>query len=258
MELNRACTILSRQALSEDTLSLTLGVGDMVRTSLRGPGQFVHIRCGEGQLLRRPLSVASWTCAPEGDTLTLIFEIRGAGTAWLARQREGTNLDVLGLLGNGFTLPKGRVLLAGGGIGIPPLLGCAREAGGRATALLGFRSRERDLFSALFAPLCEGVHLCSDDGTLGTPGFVDALLRRELDRDPRYEAILACGPTPMLKAVARVAAEYAIPCQVSLEQRMGCGVGACLVCACDMADGSRKHVCRDGPVFPAEEVNWDA
>ena len=206
MQINRSCAILRRRELSPDTISLTLAVGDMVRSSRKGPGQFVHIRCGEGQLLRRPISVSS--CAVgDPDTLTVVFEVRGAGTAWLARQPEGASLDVLGLLGNGFTLPEGRLLLVGGGIGVPPLLGCAEAAEGRATALLGFRTRERDLFSSSFAPLCEAVHLCSDDGTLGLHGFVDALVRRELGRDPHYDAILACGPKPMLKSVARAAAE---------------------------------------------------
>ena len=88
-------------------------------------------------------------------------------------------------------------------------------------------------------------------------GFVDALVRRELSEDKNYDAVLACGPRPMLRNVARAAQEFGVPCQVSMEERMGCGVGACLVCACDMADGSRKHVCKDGPVFDSREVNWD-
>ena len=87
---------------------------------------------------------------------------------------------------------------------------------------------------------------------------MDALVRQELEKEHHYLGVLACGPKPMLKSVAKVAAEFNVPCQVSMEERMGCGIGACLVCACDMKDGSRKHVCKDGPVFNAEEVDWDA
>ena len=86
---------------------------------------------------------------------------------------------------------------------------------------------------------------------------MDALVRQELEQDRNYDGVLACGPKPMLRNVANVAQEFGIPCQVSMEERMGCGVGACLVCACDMADGSRKHVCKDGPVFDSEEVDWN-
>ncbi len=102
-----------------------------------------------------------------------------------------------------------------------------------------------------------GVRLATDDGSLGHHGFVDALVRQELEKDKNFTAVLACGPKPMLKNVAVVAAEYGVPCQVSMEERMGCGVGACLVCACKMADGTMKHACKDGPVFDGREVDWD-
>ena len=96
----------------------------------------------------------------------------------------------------------------------------------------------------------------SDDGSLGMQGFVDSGVQGILDRGKTFDAILACGPKPMLRSVARVAAERNIPCQVSMEERMGCGVGACLVCACAMQDGTQKHVCKDGPVFDSREVDW--
>lgn len=238
---------------------MVLEVGDMVRISFAAPGQFVHIKCGDGLLLRRPISVCSCQECEPSDLLAVVFEVRGEGTAWLARRPEGHSLDVLGLLGNGFNMKReGRYLLVGGGIGVPPMRGCARYTGGRSTAILGFRSREKAILLDRFREECAKVAVATDDGSLGYHGFVDALVRQELEADRAYDAVLACGPKPMLKSVAKVAAEFGVPCQVSMEERMGCGVGACLVCATPMKDGTVKHVCKDGPVFNAEEVDWDA
>ena len=258
MKVERECKIVSKEQVG-DAVYMTLEVGDMIRASFRAPGQFVHIRCGEGLLLRRPISVCSCMEDEPDDLLSIVFEVRGEGTRWLAGRELGDSLDVLGLAGNGFDLkPEGRYLLVGGGIGIPPMLGCAQYTGGRATAILGGRSRDKIILEDFFREDCAKVLCATDDGSLGHHGFVDALVRRELSEDRGYDGVLACGPKPMLRNVAKVAEEFGIPCQVSMEERMGCGVGACLVCACDMADGSRKHVCKDGPVFDSRELDWDA
>ena len=258
MKVERECKIVSKEQVG-DAVYMTLEVGDMIRASFRAPGQFVHIRCGEGLLLRRPISVCSCMEDEPDDLLSIVFEVRGEGTRWLAGRELGDSLDVLGLAGNGFDLkPEGRYLLVGGGIGIPPMLGCAQYTGGRATAILGGRSRDKIILEDFFREDCAKVLCATDDGSLGHHGFVDALVRRELSEDRGYDGVLACGPKPMLRNVAKVAEEFGIPCQVSMEERMGCGVGACLVCACDMADGSRKHVCKDGPVFDSREADWDA
>ena len=258
MKVERECKIVSKEQVG-DAVYMTLEVGDMIRASFRAPGQFVHIRCGEGLLLRRPISVCSCMEDEPDDLLSSVFEVRGEGTRWLAGRELGDSLDVLGLAGNGFDRkPEGRYLLVGGGIGIPPMLGCAQYTGGRATAILGGRSRDKIILEDFFREDCAKVLCATDDGSLGHHGFVDALVRRELSEDRGYDGVLACGPKPMLRNVAKVAEEFGIPCQVSMEERMGCGVGACLVCACDMADGSRKHVCKDGPVFDSREVDWDA
>ncbi len=258
MKVERECKIVSKEQVG-DAVYMTLEVGDMIRASFRAPGQFVHIRCGEGLLLRRPISVCSCMEDEPDDLLSIVFEVRGEGTRWLAGRELGDSLDVLGLAGNGFDLkPEGRYLLVGGGIGIPPMLGCAQYTGGRATAILGGRSRDKIILEEFFREDCAKVLCATDDGSLGHHGFVNALVRRELSEDRGYDGVLACGPKPMLRNVAKVAEEFGIPCQVSMEERMGCGVGACLVCACDMADGSRKHVCKDGPVFDSREVDWDA
>lgn len=256
MKVERKCRILSREQLG-DAVRLVLSVGDMVRTSQMRPGQFVHIKCGDANLLRRPISICEWTGSKDGDTLTIVFEVRGEGTAWLARRPAGHTVDVLGPLGNGFDAEDGPYLLVGGGIGVPPMLGCAGSSGGTSTAILGFRSKDKAILLDRFEEDCIDVHIATDDGSLGYHGFVDALVRQELEKEHHYQGVLACGPKPMLRSVAKVAAEFGVPCQVSMEERMGCGVGACLVCACDMAGGERKHVCKDGPVFNAEEVDWN-
>ena len=258
MKREHKCKIISKETLG-DAIFMVLEVGDMVRTSFRAPGQFVHINCGHSRLLRRPISVCSCQEDQPEDTLSIAFEVRGEGTAWLARRPVGHSVDVLGLLGNGFDIrPEGRYLLVGGGIGVPPMRGCAQYTGGRSTALLGVRSKEKAALLKLFEGDCAKTLAATDDGSLGHHGFVDELVRQELAQDRAYDGVLACGPKPMLRSVAKAAAGFGVPCQVSMEERMGCGVGACLVCACDMADGARKHVCKDGPGFYAEEVDWDA
>lgn len=257
MKVEQNCTIVAREEMG-DAIYLVLAVGDMVRKSFKGPGQFVHVKCGEGLLLRRPISVCSCQKDIPDDLLSIAFEVRGDGTRWLAQRQVGDKLDVLGLLGNGFPMkPEGRYLLVGGGIGIPPMRGCAQYTQGRSTAILGGRSKDKIILKHCFEEECAKVMVATDDGSLGHHGFVDALVRQKLEQDRGYDAVLACGPKPMLRNVAKAAEEFGVPCLVSMEERMGCGVGACLVCACDMADGSRKHVCKDGPVFDAKEVDWN-
>ena len=252
MPIQKLCTVAEAVRLNEFACSLTLEAEGM---EPQGPDQFVHVKCGHSRLLRRPISI----CDVEGTRLKVVFEVRGEGTAWLAGRREGQSLDVMGLLGNGFPMKReGRYLLVGGGIGVPPMLGCAQYAPGRCTAILGFRSGDRVMLEEQFRSVCSQVQVATDDGSYGFHGYVDALVWRELEGDRGYDAVLACGPRPMLRNVARAAEDFGVRCLVSMEERMGCGVGACLVCACDMADGSRKHVCKDGPVFEAREVDWDA
>lgn len=255
MKVQQRCTIVEAKKLPSGGVSMTFQSHGMA-AQITGPGQFVHVRCGEGLLLRRPISICSWSV--EGDLIRMVFEARGEGTAWLAQRQEGEDLDVLGPLGHGFQMePQGRYLLVGGGIGVPPMLGCAKYADGESTAILGFRSASNAMLLEEFASCCASVRVATDDGSMGHHGFVDALVREELERNPGYTAVLACGPKPMLRSVAKVAEAFGVPCQVSMEERMGCGVGACLVCACKSSDGHQKHVCKDGPVFDSKEVAWD-
>lgn len=258
MPIEQICTIVEAAKLNEYAYSFTLEVGDMVKKEGLMASQFLHIACGEGLLLRRPISVCMVQEDEPQDTARVVFEVRGEGTKWLAQRQVGDKVNVLGPLGNGFTVtPNDRLLLVGGGIGVPPLLGQAAFTAKNSTAVLGFRSADRAMLVEDYRDYCEAVYLCSDDGSLGRHGFVDAQLKDILEKDKNFTAVLACGPKPMLKNVAKVAAEYGVPCQVSLEERMACGVGACLGCAVQMADGTMKHVCKDGPVFDAKEVDWN-
>ena len=257
MPIQQQCTIVSKMPLSGDTYWMALKTGNMVEKTFHAPGQFIHIACPP-HFLRRPISVCTCGSEADGDLVDIVFQVRGEGTRWLAQREDGDTLDVLGLLGNGFTMtPGGRYLLAGGGIGVPPLYGCAQFADGKAHAVLGFRSREQVILAEAFGKICEGVSLCTDDGSVGAKGFVHQQVEEMLRKDNAFTAVLACGPKVMLRAVAQVAAKYGVPCQVSMEERMACGIGACLGCAIPMADGSMKHVCKDGPVFNAEEVDWN-
>lgn len=251
MPIQQSCKIVEAVKLNDFAYSFILEVGAIVPKA----GQFLQIKCGHSRLLRRPISI----CDHGENYLRIVFEVRGDGTEWLSRRKAGNMLDVLGPLGHGFEVSQGeRYLLVGGGIGVPPLLGCARSTVENCTAVLGFRDAAHAMLLDDFRQVCRDVVVTTDDGSLGRHGFVDAAVREMLEKENDFTAILACGPKPMLRSIAKAAEEFDIPCQVSMEERMGCGVGACLVCACDMADGSRKHVCKDGPVFDAQEVDWNA
>lgn len=251
MPIQKSCTVVEAVRLNAFAYSFTLEAEGMTP---EGPDQFVHVKCGHSRLLRRPISICDW----EENLLRIVFEVRGEGTEWLSRRKAGDRLDVLGPLGRGFRMDReGRYLLVGGGIGVPPMLGCAKWTAGRSTAVLGFRSADRAMLSEDFQKSCKEIFLCSDDGSIGRHGFVDAQVRDILEKDKDFIVVLACGPKPMLKNVAAVAAGFGVPCQVSMEERMACGVGACLGCAIQMADGTMQHVCKDGPVFDAGEVDWN-
>jgi len=252
MPTQKLCPVLSAKQIYPGAFAMEVDAGEIARKAL--PGQFVHVRCGDRLLLRRPISV----CDVNGDCMKLVFEVRGEGTKWLSQRRAGDTLDLLGPLGHGFDVSGKKVILAGGGIGVPPLLYAARRCAGEVYVVLGFRSRERAMLLEDFQMLnnVKSLTLASDDGTLGFHGTLKTPLEQIMDRESDFTDVLSCGPKPMLWAVSQVAWEHQVPCQVSMEERMGCGMGACLVCACALADGSMRRVCKDGPVFHAEEVDW--
>lgn len=237
-------------------------LGDYYRLTVTSPqlcalakqGQFLHVLCGE-KTLRRPISIHDVS----GEEITMIYEVKGDGTRWLSERKPGDTLDILGPLGHGFPEVSGKILVVGGGIGVPPMYYTAKCAQ-KADAVLGFRSENKALLTEEFASVCENVKLMSDDGTLGQKGFVAQGVTEMLQQN-QYSAVFACGPKIMLKTTYEAAKACGVPCYVSMEERMGCGIGACLVCAVKLTKNGETymgHVCKDGPVFSGEEVVWDA
>lgn len=250
MPIQKQCAILAHTPLTADIFSMLLDAGELAQAAQ--PGQFVHIRCGEGLLLRRPISI----CDAWDGTLRIVFQVRGTGTAWLAERSVGDTLDVLGPLGNGFDLSgNDPVLLVGGGIGAAPMRFAARRLGDRCQAAFGFRSKAGVILADELEQAGIPVVVATEDGSQGEAGRVDQVVQRLLRENPAL-TVWACGPTPMLKAVSAVTAGEGRRCQVSLEERMACGLGACLTCSCKV-NGHYKRVCKDGPVFQSQEVEWD-
>ena len=226
------------------------------------PGQFVNVRCSEGinALLRRPISICSIDRG--SSTFDVVFQIKGIGTEYLSQKPVGSEVDIIAPLGRGFDISAGdkNIAVIGGGIGIFPLLQLLRESKAPVKkAFLGFRSKDFIVLEEAFRGLADGLYLATDDGSAGYHGVVTDLLVKELEKGS-IDMIYSCGPTPMLKKVAEAAGKNNVKCQVSLEQRMGCGIGACLVCACKTRLGEEweySHVCKDGPVFWSHEVIFD-
>lgn len=247
--------ILKQEALAAHIFRIVLHCPSLTEAAV--PGQFVHI-LPPGFTLRRPISICEIN--KENGTLTIVFEVKGNGTQKIASLRPGETMDVLGPLGHGFTiLPEAKhVVLVGGGIGNPPMLTLAQYYGERATAICGYRTAGIVTLQKEFQESGANPILCTDDGTAGRHALVTEPLK-EILADKKTDMVYACGPRPMLKFVAAVAKKAGVLCEVSMEERMGCGIGACLVCACELEREGKPvmgHVCKDGPVFRAEEVVW--
>lgn len=252
MCVQRNCEIVTSQQISGTSYAITIDAPDMAGRAV--PGQFLHILCDDAGLLRRPISI----CSVSGGHIRFIFDVVGKGTRWLANKKSGM-LDIIGPLGSGYDLQGKRILAIGGGIGVPPMLFAASRAIGMVTAVLGFKTEKQIILHNEFRGLCKQVHITTDDGSFGEKGFVSRPVSRLLETGA-FDSVLACGPRPMLKSITEIAAIHGVDCQVSLEERMGCGVGACLVCACRVkGDKGERYarVCKDGPVFSGSEVVWD-
>jgi dihydroorotate dehydrogenase electron transfer subunit len=222
------------------------------------PGQFVHLRIATGTdfILRRPFSVYR----ARGGTIEVLYQVVGRGTGVLAGAVPGTPMDLIGPLGTGWHIPGGarRALLVAGGLGIAPMGMLVEELARRgATVMLaqGAPTADRLLARELFETLCERTAIATDDGSAGTCGLVTDLVEGMIATE-RPDVVYACGPEPMQRTVAVQAAAAGVPCQVSLERLMACGIGACLSCVVSTVAG-RKRACVDGPVFDAVEVLWD-
>jgi dihydroorotate dehydrogenase electron transfer subunit len=251
------CTVVSQDEIADSIYELTLK-GELVH-QMKEPGQFVHIKVTNGidPLLRRPISIAR--IDQKSSQFTMIYRKEGRGTTLLAEKQSGDEVDILGPLGHGFpieeTSPGETALLVGGGIGVPPLFELSHqlsEKGVRVIHVLGFQTKTAIFYEHEFAELGE-TYVATVDGSYGTKGFVtDVITEKGLSFDTLY----SCGPTPMLKALEMNFSDKKV--FLSLEERMGCGIGACFACVCHTAndkDGhSYKKVCSDGPVFRAGEV----
>ncbi len=246
---SKVCKLVKAGKLTADVYDFVLECPELAEKAISG--QFAQIRL-PGHTLRRPISICG--IDREAGTLRFVFQIRGQGTAELAEFRGGDELEILAPLGNGFPVDKGkRTLLVGGGIGVPPLLGCAAELRENAVAVLGFRTQSVVILERDFQEAGAKALIATDDGSYGFHGLVTELAEQE-----RFEVVFACGPAPMLKAVRALAEQKNVPCYLSLEERMACGIGACLGCAVPLLDEAGNqyfgHVCKDGPVFDSRRV----
>ena len=237
--------ILSNEEVAEKIFRLTVDAPELAEISRAG--QFVQVKISDEFTLRRPLGIASTA----GGKVKIFYRAVGRGTENLSARRAGETLNILGPLGNGYSNFGGKILLVGGGMGLAPLL-CAAEKFS-ADVLIGGRTKDEVTFwQEEFRPHVEKIFITTDDGSYAKKGFVIDLLPEVLATE-NYSAIFTCGPEIMMRGVAKVAAEKNIPCEVSFEKRMACGLGACLSCSIDTVDG-RKKVCKDGPIFDAEKV----
>ena len=247
--LEVTATILENARIADGIYSLTFAVDEKVEVRC---GQFCMIGVG-GFPLRRPIAV----CKAEGERITVCYQLKGAGTRTLSRAyKQGEKLSVLLPLGNGFFVEETekKVAVVGGGVGIFPLISAIRQYAGdkEIYAYMGFRNK---------AAMCmeyemrrgKKLVIATDDGSLGYHGTAVQAFMEDFDK-VKPDVVLACGPIPMLRALKHATSDMGVPVYVSLEERMGCGIGACLVCVCDRTGGEHARVCKDGPVFEIGEV----
>ncbi len=250
-----AAVVLEQQEIATDIFDLWLAtpIADTAK-----PGHFVNLYPRDAStLLPRPISICE--VDQEHKKIRLVYRIAGKGTAEFATYKKNENIQILGPLGNGFPIEAATgksAFLIGGGIGIPPMLELAKALTGEKTVVLGYRDKELFLFDEMqsYAP----AYAATEDGSVGTKGNVLTVLK---EKNLHPDLIYACGPMPMLRAIKEYAKENEIPAYLSLEERMACGVGACLGCVCKTKNKdlhSHVHnarICTDGPVFEAEEVD---
>ena len=236
--------IHSNEALTDSVYKMVLE-GDT--SAITAPGQFVNIQLS-GKFLRRPISV----CDYDAETLTIVYKVVGAGTEQMSEMIPGTELDILTGLGNGYdlTITGQQPLLIGGGVGVPPMYNLAKvlKAEGKdVTVILGFNTKSEIFYEAEFKALGCEVYITTVDGSYGIKGFVTNAME-----NLTYTHFCTCGPEPMLKAVYKASTTSG---QMSFEERMGCGFGACMGCSCKTLTGY-KRICKEGPVMKKEEILW--
>jgi len=238
-------TVLSNAALTRDVYKMVL---EGNTSAITASGQFVNIKL-DGLFLRRPISV----CDYDEVTLTIIYKVVGKGTEVLSTMTAGQQLDILTGLGNGYdlSLSGNAPVLLGGGVGVPPMYNLAKKLiadGKKVSVILGFNTKSEIFYENEFKALGCDVTVTTVDGSYGVKGFVTDALPQN------YTYFYTCGPEPMLKAVYKATATSG---QMSFEERMGCGFGACMGCSCKTLTGY-KRICKDGPVMKKEEILWEA
>lgn len=253
-KIKMTAKVASQQALTEDIFSMWIQADEIAAAAV--PGQFISVYTkDESKVLPRPISLCQ--VDKEEGRLRIVYRVVGAGTKEFSAYEAGDDIEIMGPLGNGFPLERAagrRAFLIGGGIGIPPMLELAKQLDCEKTAVLGYRDV---LFLDKEMEQYASVYVATEDGSAGTKGNVlDAIKQQSLEADVMF----ACGPTPMLRALKAYAEEKGIECWLSLEEKMACGIGACLACVCQSKDVDEhshvhnKRICKDGPVFLAQEV----
>ena len=279
LKQSRLCEVVENLAVGDDTFRMVVRSPEIAGEVK--PGQFVSVRYeGTEAYLRRPFSICAVNLAQ--GAFEILYQIKGKGTQIMSRYRAGEFVDVLGPLGNGFqtkALKSGRAAIIGGGIGVFPLLLLARKLQADMQELpdiyLGYRDQSRVLLQQEFTECSSNLIVMTEDGSVGGRGYVTEPFQRRCEEEqnaPAYQMVYACGPETMLRSVQRICADQRMELQLSLEQRMGCGIGACLVCACALTDKAEKaagtgdvrensmrygHVCKEGPVFRGDEVIFE-
>jgi len=263
--------ILSNREITPGYFKMLLDAPYIARHA--GPGQFVQVRCSDSldPLWRRPFSIHRPTAhGPRLTGIEILYEIVGKGTEVLSRSKSGGFIDILGPLGKGFILPRAlslqpQAILIAGGIGIAPLVFLAERLAKRkikTTVLIGAKTKKALLCEGDFKGMGADVHVATDDGSKGYKGFVSKLFDKVLrtTNDERRMTIYVCGPNAMLKSIADICKKRELYCQVSLEEKMACGIGVCLGCAIEVKgerkgrDVRYKLACKDGPVFDAKDI----
>lgn len=241
--------ILSDKQIAQGVYELVLRLPEAVKVRA---GQFASVGV-RGHLLRRPFAI----CKAEGERISLCFQVRGEGTRNLASMGAGESLQVLMPLGNGFFVERDekRVALVGGGVGIFPMIAALREyaPAKEVFAYIGFRNKAAVCGLEEFERAAR-LKAVTDDGSYGEKKNAVQAFEEDLRAGIRPDVVLSCGPLPMLRALKEVLEREKLPGFASLEERMGCGIGACLVCVCDLTNGQHARVCKDGPVFPIGDV----
>ena len=243
-------TIVKNEKIAENIHAVTFALDEDICIRC---GQFGNISVGGTHLLRRPIAI----CKVDGREVTFCYQLKGEGTHKLKTMGAGTKVNVLMPLGNGFFVEENekKVALVGGGVGVFPLISVLRQYAGEKeiAAYIGYRNKGAVCGVEEFEKANTFVGV-TDDGSYGEKMNAVQAFAKDLEKGYRPDVVLSCGPTPMLRALKALVEKENLPCYVSLEERMGCGIGACLVCVCDLTNGAKARVCKDGPVFNAKEV----